>query len=138
MLLRKSSRNIFVFITVVACVLGYWLVPAARRKVTERELVGCLDRPVGDVVGQLRLTDAERSWEDEPVSVLRGVSYRTADGRRVVIFLAEGEPLCRLFDEHRTWDYAAFLRCRVGGIHYEAGNVRLDIGPAVPWQWRRP
>ena len=48
------------------------------------------------------------------------------------------EPLFRKFDENRRWDYAAFLRCRIGGIQYKSGDVWLDVGQDVPWQFRHP
>jgi hypothetical protein len=88
----------------------------------------------------LGLGEAKWFWTDEPPCILRGVTYFLADGRSVTIYIAEGEPLFRRFDGSRAWDYEGFLDCRVGGIQYKdkAGEVWLDIGPAVPWQWRLP
>ena len=87
---------------------------------------------------RLDLGEAERHWTDEPPGILRGISHSPPDGRRVTLYIAEGEPLFRKFSDRFEWDYAEFLRCRVGGFQYEAGEVHLDIGPAVPWQWRQP
>jgi hypothetical protein len=89
-------------------------------------------------VDLLGLKDAKWFWTDEPPGILRGVSYYPADGREVTLYIAEGEPLFRRFDDRREWDYEAFLGCRVGGIQYKAGEISVDLGPAVPWQFRRP
>ena len=53
-------------------------------------------------------------------------------------YRAEGEPLFRQYNDRNEWDYKLFLGCRVGGIQYDVGDIRLDLGPAVPWQWRHP
>jgi hypothetical protein len=98
----------------------------------------CLGLTVSEVVQHLGLQDAERRWVDEPPLILRGASYYPAKGREVTLYIAEGEPLFRNFNENRDWDYSAFLRSRIGGIQYESGDVHFDIGPAVPWQWRHP
>lgn len=104
---------------------------------TEAQLNECLGQPVAEVVQRLRLGGAEWHWTDEPPCTLRGASYSVGN-RRVYLYIAEDEPLFRQFDIDREWDYGAFLQCRVGGIQYESGDVHFDIGPAVPWQWRRP
>jgi hypothetical protein len=109
----------------------------ASREAAETLLKPCLGRTVRDVVQMLDLGGAKQSWVDEPPGVLRGSAYYTADEQRVVLYIAEGEPLFRQFNEFCKWDYAAFLGCRVGGIQYWSGEIDLDLGPAVPWQWRR-
>ena len=110
----------------------------ATREAAEARLTPCLGLTLREVVERLGLSDAKRYWTDEPPGILRGSSYRLADGRSVTLYIAQGEPLFRRLSERMEWDYEAFLGCRVGGIQYEAGEVHLDIGPAVPWQWRRP
>jgi hypothetical protein len=111
-------------------------LPRGRRGVALLE--PCLGRTVREVVQLLGLGDAERYWTDEPPGILRGASYFQRDGRSVTLYIAEGEPLFHRFSDRMEWDYEAFLKCRVGGIQYKAGEVHLDLGPAVPWQWRRP
>jgi hypothetical protein len=110
--------------------------------VAEALLNPCLGRPVWEVVQMLRLGDAKWSWAHEPPGILRGASYVPvdfpADGRLVTLYIAAGEPLFRLYRERLDWDYEVFLGCRVGGIQSEAGDIHLDVGPAVPWQFRRP
>ena len=110
--------------------------PVGRDQAGAR-LTGLLGHPAVEVIRALDLGEALWYWTDEPPGVLRGVTYYPADGRSVTLYVAEGEPLFRRFDSRCEWDYAAFLRCRVGGFQYRAGGTALDIGPAVPWQWRR-
>jgi hypothetical protein len=107
------------------------------QRVTEARLQECIGQTGEEVVGNLGLTGAKWYWTDEPPGILRGVSYYLAEGGQVTVYLAEGEPLFRRFDDRRDWDYEGFLACRVGGIQYQAGGLRLDIGPDVPEQWRQ-
>jgi hypothetical protein len=104
---------------------------------TETQLNECLNQTADEVVQRLRLGEAKRIWTDEPPGILRGVSYYFADGRRMTLYIAESEPLFRTASDRSEWDYGAFLRSRVGGIQYHSGDIQLDIGPAVPFQWRR-
>ena len=135
----RVIRNLLLAATVsAACGVGFWLVRRTPSETTEVQLNECLGHTADEVVQRMRLGDAEWRWTDEPPGILRGVSYSPADGRRVTLYIAEGEPLFRKFSDRCEWDHMAFLRCRVGGIQYESGDVHLDIGPAVPWQWRRP
>jgi hypothetical protein len=123
-----------------ASAVGVWAVlrPASPQtpSITTTDLHECLGLPAGEVVQRLRLGEAEWFWSEEPPFILRGVSYFPADGQRVTLYIAEGEPLFRQFSEHGEWDYETFQRCRVGGIQYKAGDTHLNIGPAVPWQFR--
>lgn len=135
----RAIRNLLLLAaTVSACGVGFWLVRRTPPETTEAQLSDCLGHPADQAVERLRLGDAKWHWSDEPPAILRGVSYSPADSRRVTLYIAEGEPLFRKFSDRFEWDYGAFLRCRVGGIQYESGDVHLDIGPAVPWQWRKP
>jgi hypothetical protein len=109
----------------------------ATREAIEATLKPCLGRTVREVVQLLDLGEAKPRWTQEPPGTLRGASYFTADERSITLYIAEGEPLFRQFNDFFEWDYEAFLRCRVGGIQYSVGEVWLDLGPAVPWQWRR-
>jgi hypothetical protein len=104
----------------------------------EALLQACIGKPAREVVQLLGLGEAKWFWTDEPPGILRGVSYFPDDERSVKLYIAEGEPLFREFRDRGRWDYEAFLACRVGGIQYKSGGVVLDVGPAVPWQWRRP
>ncbi|HEX4610966.1 MAG TPA: hypothetical protein VH092_22440 [Urbifossiella sp.] len=152
-----TIRNALLLAAVVGvCGLGFWsyrkatevqlpedlgrsaVEPATAAEPTAAALHECLGRPASEVVERLRLADSKWYWTDEPPGTLRGVTFSPGDGRQVTLYIAEGEPLFRQFSDQREWDHAAFLRCRVGGIQYEAGDVHLDIGPAVPWQWRQP
>lgn len=110
----------------------------ATREAAEARLTPCLGLTAREVVQRLGLGEAKRYWTDEPPGILRGSSYHLADGRSVTLYIAPGEPLFCRFSDRMEWDYEAFLGCKVGGIQYHAGEVRLDLGPAVPWQWRRP
>ena len=136
---RGPARAILVRVAALAaCALACSLVVFAHREMTRRQLADCVGRPFEEVVTTLRLADAERHWVDEPPAILRGVVYATGDGRRVTLYLAEGEPLYRKASLDFEWDYSAVLRCRVGGVQYEGWGQRLNIGPAVPWQWLPP
>jgi hypothetical protein len=108
------------------------------RQATEARLNQCLNQPAREVVQLLGLGQAKWYWTDEPPGILRGVSYHPADGRSVTLYIAVGEPLFRRFSDRLEWDYEAFLGCRVGGIQYAAGDIHIDVGPAVPWQFRQP
>ena len=135
----KAIRCILLLAAIVsACDVGFWLARQSTAETTQGRLDECLGQPARDVVQQLRLGDAEWHWTDEPPGVLRGVSYSPVDGRQVSVYIAEGEPLFRKFSARRKWDYEAFLDCRIGGIQYESEEIRLDLGPAVPWQFRGP
>jgi hypothetical protein len=137
----RAIRHLLLLAAVVsACGIGLWLVRRSHTagEVTAGEVNACIGLPVGRAVDRLRVGDAKWYWTDEPPGILRGVSYYPADGRRVTLYIAEGEPLFRKFSDRFEWDYAAFLVCRVGGIQYEDGQYHLDIGPAVPWQFKRP
>jgi hypothetical protein len=120
--------------------LGAWFAtrPHASREATEALLKPCIGKPAREVVQLLGLADAKRYWVDEPPGILRGVSYYPNEKRSIKLYIAEGEPLFRQFNDQFEWDYDAFLTCRIGGIQYESGGVVLDVGSAVPWQWRRP
>ncbi|VTU01562.1 unnamed protein product [Gemmataceae bacterium] len=105
-------------------------------EVTEATLEAFLGLTARELVDALGLAEGQRDWTDEPPCVLRGVSYSVADGASVTLYIASGEPLFRQLKLHREWDYDAFLGCRVGGIQYHSTAVRLNVGPAVPWQRR--
>lgn len=111
--------------------------PPVSVDATKGELEMCIGQTARDVVQRLGLQNAEWFWTDEPPAILRGVSYHPDKSKEVIICIAESEPLFRKFDEKRKWDYEEFLRCRVGGIQYRSGEVHFDIGPAVPFQFRR-
>jgi hypothetical protein len=145
----RTIRYVFLIsLTALACAWGVWFAlrphhkPASSlrtedRAVADIRLNECIGRTAREVVQFLGLGEAAWFWTDEPPGILRGVSYFPADGRSVTIYIAQEEALFRRFDEHREWDYEGFLNCRVGGIQYAVGEARHDIGPAVPWQWRR-
>ena len=107
------------------------------REATDGKLKKCIGQTAKDVVQLLGLKDAKWEWVDEPPGILRGVTYSSDKTHSVTIYIAEGETLFRKFDEKRKWDYAAFLSCRIGGIQYTSGELHLDIGPSVPFQWRQ-
>jgi hypothetical protein len=108
----------------------------AMKKAAMAQLLPYIGKTVREVEQGLNLGEAKRHWVDEPPGILRGANYRLADGREVWFYISEGEPLFRQFSDRLEWDYKVFVGCRVGGIQYLAGEVHLDIGPAVPGQWR--
>jgi hypothetical protein len=147
----RLSRYFWYALSVVAVALmcfGAWYafqtigpavpVQPISRGATEAALKRCIGQTAKEVVLLLELSDAKWYWTDEPPGVLRGVSYAPANERSVTLYIAKDEALFRRFEERREWDYEAFLGCRIGGIQYKAGEVRLDIGPDVPFQFRRP
>lgn len=143
-------------IAILLCGWGVWFVlrpdrqagggdsEGSRRQILtvddeplEIRLQRLIGRPAKEIVRQLDLAEATWYWVDEPPGILRGVSYLLADKRSVSLYVAEGEPLFRRLDFDQAWDYEEFLSSRVGGIQYKEGEVWLDIGPDVPWQFER-
>jgi hypothetical protein len=110
----------------------------AVQLVREQELKSCLGQRADQVVEKMKLVDAKWFWCDEPPCVLRGVTYFPQQGTQVTLYINSAEPLFRQFKEDCEWNYKAFLRCRVGGIQYWSEERWFDVGPDVPWQWRRP
>jgi hypothetical protein len=110
---------------------------AFNRETTETLLKKCIGQSAKEVTQLLKIENAKWLWTDEPPGILRGICYYSADDRIVTLYIAEGEPLFRRFAENRQWDFEAFLSCRIGGIQYRAGELSLDIGEAVPFQFRR-
>ena len=97
----------------------------SSREAAEAWLKPCLDLTAGDAVQRLGLASDKWSWSDEPPAVRASrATYWSAEKKRwLTLYIAEGEPLYRQFNERGDWDYAAFLACRVGGIQYHSGDV---------------
>jgi hypothetical protein len=130
----RAVRYTVAILMVALTGLTTWFL--TRRELNEAQLNDCLGLTVRQLVKRLELEQADRSWVDEPPAILRGVRYRTSAGLTVIAYIAEGEPLHRKFNEQFEWDYEAVLDCRVGGIQYESGEIQIDVGPAVPFQFR--
>ena len=112
-------------------------VKAGGPDVTEESLKKFLGKTAKEFVEHFKLKDKKGGWTDEPPGILRGVSYYV-DKTYFILYIAEGEKLYRRFDENRKWNYEEFLGCKIGGIQYRSGKVYFDVGPAVPFQFRRP
>lgn len=96
-----------------------------------------INSPIHEVVSVLDLSDARRQWVQEPPFILRGVVYYKGT-RTVYLYISEDDPLYRQFNDNCQWDYTTVAECRVGGIVYVDGEHRIEVGPDVPWQFRRP
>jgi hypothetical protein len=107
-----------------------------RPDVTEESLKKCIAKTAKEIVEHFKLNTAKWSWIDEPPGIVRGVRY-PVDNVVFKLYIAQGERLFRRFDENRKWNYEEFLGCNIGGIQYDSGEIRLDIGAAVPFQFRR-
>ena len=106
--------------------------------VTEETLKKCIGKTAREVVEHLKLDKAEHLWVDEPPGILRGVHYPVGKKVGFILYIAQGEKLYRRFDEDRKWNYKEFLGCKVGGIQYLWGINQINVGDAVPFQFRRP
>jgi hypothetical protein len=101
-------------------------------------LKACLGLTFEQAVRKLDLGKTDKTFfTDEPPCVLRGMTYYLPQKVEVTLYIAEQDPLFRSFCDSREWDREQLLRARVGGISYRKGEIALDVGPAVPWQWRR-
>jgi hypothetical protein len=116
---------------------------AEKRPVTptiaEAELAGYIGAKAEEVVKRMELGGGDWFWTCEPPLSIRGVTYFPAQGRlggaQVTLYIDSREPLHRR--EMFEGSYEEFLRCRVGGIQFKSPEEWLDVGPDVPWQWRR-
>ncbi|HZZ80411.1 MAG TPA: hypothetical protein VFE62_18050 [Gemmataceae bacterium] len=108
-----------------------------RPEASEESLKKCLNKTAKEVVEHFKLKDAEWHWIDEPPGILRGVSY-SVNKQYFNLYIADGEKLFRRFNEKRKWNHDEFLACKIGGINFHSRGVYFDIGPAVPFQFRRP
>ena len=130
---KKWKRVLLTSVGITLASFSVWYAirpprTASREKI-EATLTPCIGLPARDVLHRLGIEEAKRHWNDEPPGKLRGVSYYTADGRSVRLYLAKGEPLYRQINMGRHWDYSSFLDSHIGRIQYESHSIDVEIGP---------